>query len=120
MQKSYYNRPTGITNVNMNDGGMKVYPNPAADGVNVEVNASLSGNLHVEIINMVGQKMAGAEVMNHKASFNVRSLPAGVYLADLYRAKGDYAFIPENTPHSFRKTEGRLVIMSIHVPRGGK
>ena len=35
-------------------------------------------------------------------------------------AKGDYAFIPENTPHSFRKTEGRLVIMSIHVPRGGK
>jgi len=34
-------------------------------------------------------------------------------------AKGDYAFIPENTPHSFRKTEGRLVIMSIHVPRGG-
>jgi mannose-6-phosphate isomerase-like protein (cupin superfamily) len=35
-------------------------------------------------------------------------------------AKGDYAFIPENTPHSFRKTEGRLVIMSIHMPRGGK
>jgi mannose-6-phosphate isomerase-like protein (cupin superfamily) len=35
-------------------------------------------------------------------------------------AKGDYAFIPEGTPHSFRKTEGRLVIMSVHVPRGGK
>jgi len=35
-------------------------------------------------------------------------------------AKGDYAFIPENTAHSFRKTEGRLVIMSIHMPRGGK
>ena len=35
-------------------------------------------------------------------------------------AKGDYVFIPENTPHSFRKTEGRLVIMSIHVPRDGK
>jgi hypothetical protein len=35
-------------------------------------------------------------------------------------AKGDYAFIPENTAHSFRKTEGRLVIMSIHVPRGAK
>lgn len=35
-------------------------------------------------------------------------------------AKGDYIFIPENTPHAFRKTEGRLVIMSIHMPRGGK
>jgi mannose-6-phosphate isomerase-like protein (cupin superfamily) len=32
-------------------------------------------------------------------------------------AKGDYVFVPENTPHAFRKTEGRLVIMSIHVPR---
>ena len=35
-------------------------------------------------------------------------------------AKGDYIFLPENTPHSFRKTEGRLVIMSLHVPRAGK
>jgi mannose-6-phosphate isomerase-like protein (cupin superfamily) len=35
-------------------------------------------------------------------------------------AKGDYVFLPENTPHAFRKTEGRLVIMSLHVPRGGK
>jgi mannose-6-phosphate isomerase-like protein (cupin superfamily) len=35
-------------------------------------------------------------------------------------AKGDYVFIPENTPHAFRKTEGRLVIMSLHMPRGGK
>ena len=34
-------------------------------------------------------------------------------------SKGDYVFIPENTPHAFRKTEGRLVIMSIHMPRGG-
>lgn len=32
-------------------------------------------------------------------------------------SKGDYVFVPENTPHSFTKTEGRLVIMSIHVPR---
>jgi len=32
-------------------------------------------------------------------------------------AKGDYIFVPENTPHSFTKTEGRLVIMSVHVPR---
>jgi mannose-6-phosphate isomerase-like protein (cupin superfamily) len=31
--------------------------------------------------------------------------------------KGDYIFVPENTPHAFTKTEGSLVIMSIHVPR---
>jgi mannose-6-phosphate isomerase-like protein (cupin superfamily) len=34
-------------------------------------------------------------------------------------AKGDYVLIPENTAHSFTQVEGRLVIMSVHVPRGG-
>jgi mannose-6-phosphate isomerase-like protein (cupin superfamily) len=32
-------------------------------------------------------------------------------------SKGDYIFVPENTPHSFTRTQGSLVIMSIHVPR---
>jgi hypothetical protein len=27
--------------------------------------------------------------------------------------------IPENTAHSFTQVEGGLVIMSVHVPRGG-
>lgn len=31
--------------------------------------------------------------------------------------KGDFVFVPENTPHAFTKTQGALVIMSIHVPR---
>jgi mannose-6-phosphate isomerase-like protein (cupin superfamily) len=34
-------------------------------------------------------------------------------------AKGDYVMIPENTAHSFTQVEGRLVIMSVHVPRSG-
>jgi mannose-6-phosphate isomerase-like protein (cupin superfamily) len=33
-------------------------------------------------------------------------------------SKGDYIFVPENTPHSFTKTQGRLVIMSVHIPHG--
>jgi mannose-6-phosphate isomerase-like protein (cupin superfamily) len=33
-------------------------------------------------------------------------------------AKGDYIFVPENTPHAFTKAQGRLVIMSVHMPRG--
>ena len=34
-------------------------------------------------------------------------------------AKGDYVMIPEKTAHSFTQVEDRLVIMSIHIPRGG-
>jgi mannose-6-phosphate isomerase-like protein (cupin superfamily) len=33
-------------------------------------------------------------------------------------AKGDFILVPENTPHWFTKTEGTLVVMTVHVPRG--
>ena len=33
-------------------------------------------------------------------------------------SKGDYIFVPENTAHAFTNTQGRLVIMSVHLPRG--
>lgn len=32
-------------------------------------------------------------------------------------AKGDFAIVPENTPHWFSKINGTLVLMSLHVPR---
>src|SRR5262245_6433028 len=31
-------------------------------------------------------------------------------------AKGDFAMVPENTPHWFDQIEGTLVLMSIHLP----
>lgn len=34
-------------------------------------------------------------------------------------SKGDYIFVPENTAHAFTNTKGRLVIMSVHLPRSG-
>ena len=34
-------------------------------------------------------------------------------------AKGDYVFVPAGVAHSFTKTEGTLVIMSLHVPKDG-
>jgi mannose-6-phosphate isomerase-like protein (cupin superfamily) len=33
-------------------------------------------------------------------------------------AKGDFFVVPENTPHGFTETNGTLVVMSVHVPRG--
>jgi len=34
-------------------------------------------------------------------------------------SKGDFIFVPENTPHWFSAIEGTLTLMSIHVPRTG-
>jgi mannose-6-phosphate isomerase-like protein (cupin superfamily) len=34
-------------------------------------------------------------------------------------SKGDFAIVPENTPHWFSQIDGVLVLMSLHVPRTG-
>lgn len=34
-------------------------------------------------------------------------------------AKGDFIIVPENTPHQYADIKGELILMSIHVPRGG-
>lgn len=34
-------------------------------------------------------------------------------------AKGDFAIVPENTPHWFSQIDGVLILMSLHVPRTG-
>jgi mannose-6-phosphate isomerase-like protein (cupin superfamily) len=31
--------------------------------------------------------------------------------------KGDFAIIPEGTPHQFKPSNGPLVLMTLHVPR---
>jgi len=85
MQKSYYNLPTGITTVNTGGAGMRLYPNPANEVVNVEVNTSLTGNMQVQMINMMGQQLGSEKVINNKAAFMVGSLPSGAYLIECYR-----------------------------------
>jgi mannose-6-phosphate isomerase-like protein (cupin superfamily) len=34
-----------------------------------------------------------------------------------HMSKGDFAIVPENTPHWFNSIDGTLVLMSMHVPR---
>ena len=85
LQKSYYNAPTGVTQIQAGAVDMKVYPNPASSIINVEINSSVVGKLSVEVLNMLGQKVASQDVDYHKASIGVAELPAGAYLVDCYQ-----------------------------------
>ena len=84
-QKSYYNVPTGITNVNAGVTDVKIYPNPTNDFINVDINTTVAGDIEVQVLNMLGQKLNTTPATDHKARINVASLPAGVYLVDCYR-----------------------------------
>ena len=86
MQKSYYIVPAGVTNVNADVTGIKVYPNPTSDNINVDISTNILGdNIQVEVLNMLGQKMNSVMAVNHKATINVASMPSGVYLIDCTR-----------------------------------
>lgn len=86
VQKSYFNVPTGITNVNSGEfSSVKVYPNPTSSNLNVEVNSIAGGNVEVEISNLLGQKMNTTQTVDNKATVNVSNLPAGCYLVNCYQ-----------------------------------
>ncbi len=84
-QKTYYNVPTGITNINAPVAtDIKVYPNPANEELNVVFNDAVTGKLSVEVVNILGQKLMSSEVADHKAMLNVASVASGTYLVVCY------------------------------------
>ena len=83
-QKTYYNKPTGVAELNTDAAGMKVFPNPANDFINVEINSLVKGNINVEVSNMLGQKLNNVTAVDNKAQISVAGLPAGCYLVDCF------------------------------------
>ena len=85
MQKAYYDDPpTGIANLTAGGTNVKVFPNPATDNISVEVSTTVTGNIQVEVLNMLGQRLMTQALVDNKADFNVESLPAGNYLVGCY------------------------------------
>jgi hypothetical protein len=80
-QKAYFKAPTGVEDL-ATVSGIKVYPNPAENFVNVEVSAAVSGNVQVDVFNLLGQKINTVTAEDHKARIDVAGLPAGCYIID--------------------------------------
>jgi hypothetical protein len=86
MQKSYFKAPTKVREVSAYLGDVTVYPNPASNYVNVELkNGVMGGKYTVDVVNMLGQKVAADKMMDNKATFDVSDYAAGVYFVDCYK-----------------------------------
>ena len=74
----------------------------------------------VYVIQGTGVVISGGKLINEKQSapnnFTGDSISGGVTRPI---AKGDVFIVPENTPHAFNPVGGPLIMMSLHVPRGG-
>ena len=85
VQKTYYNAPTGVQEVNNDVAGISAYPNPTTGYINVEITSMVRGEVMVEVTNMLGQKTNVVQAIDNKATLDVASLPAGVYMVTCYR-----------------------------------
>lgn len=83
-QKTYYNKPAGVADVNIAVASIKLYPNPASNFVNVEVSNLLTGNIRFDVYNMLGQKLQQVTANNNKAQISIADLAAGAYIVDCY------------------------------------
>ncbi len=80
-QKTYFNTPVAITNVQpASAAGLSIYPNPAGDIVNIEVNMPQGNNAELTITNMLGQTVKQASLTGSSIQFDMAGMPAGCYL----------------------------------------
>lgn len=83
-QKTYYKAPTAVVDVNGLAIGMNIFPNPATDLLTVEVRGVAGADGVVEVYDMVGRKVAAAQVSNNKAVVSVQALASGSYIVGYY------------------------------------
>ncbi|PQJ10742.1 hypothetical protein CJD36_012285 [Flavipsychrobacter stenotrophus] len=84
-QKTYYNAPTAVQNVNNEVVGISVYPNPANDLINVVISSTIHDQVQIDIVNMLGQKVTSALANDNKATIDVAPLAVGSYMVVCYR-----------------------------------
>ena len=68
-----------------NSAGLKVYPNPTRDVLNLSYTANIGS---VEVYNLVGQTVLVKSIGQTEYSLNLASLPAGTYLVKLNTEDG--------------------------------
>ncbi len=97
---------TNMINTGMNElkenpiGSVSVYPNPVTDNATINFNMNTASNVQVEVINVVGQKVATLANRNYAAGehtvfFTTENLENGIYFVTVSSAEGKstYRFV---------------------------
>jgi hypothetical protein len=84
VQKSYYNPPAPPVH-KPESTEVSVFPNPANDNINVEVKTTVDGDIHVEVLDMLGRKIYETQTVSYKAKIDVAGMQPGAYMINCYR-----------------------------------
>ncbi len=83
--KSYYNAPTGVTQIGTATvAAINVFPNPASNNVAVDVTGLNDGRNTLELTDITGKVITTDVLNNGKTVLNVTDLSAGVYIVSCY------------------------------------
>ena len=81
---------TGVANKTFS--GMKMYPNPASESVNITFSSEESANAVLSVLNLMGQTVYNMDVDVNEGynmvTVPVNQLPAGVYMVNIKSNKG--------------------------------
>lgn len=58
---------------------VRISPNPVHDYLNIHLGDAISGGIHLQIVNLLGQVVWKSKIMGNQTSIQVTALPAGVY-----------------------------------------
>ncbi len=84
VQKTYYNVPTGVIDMSQEAASMKLYPNPASNVLNMQVNSVVRGEITFQVYDLMGRQLTTVKAINNSASVNVDQLAAGAYMVECY------------------------------------
>lgn len=77
---------------NTPSGHLKIYPNPVAENLNIQLNKPMSNPVRLRIEDITGGVMLNRELREQKSSINVFSYATGIYIIILID-KNEYARI---------------------------
>ena len=78
-QKTYYNAPLAVSNLQQGSKNIKLFPNPATSSVTVEIIVP-QGITEVALTDMLGQTIKTVSGTGRTMQLNVADMPAGCYL----------------------------------------
>jgi hypothetical protein len=84
MQKSYYNKPTGVANTIAADRLLKVYPNPASDYLTVETDNVSGKTLQLNVFDIAGRMLKNVQTTTAKTQISIADMPSGVYMLNVF------------------------------------
>jgi hypothetical protein len=87
--------PVNIDEKAAPDKRVSLYPNPASDAIQIEIDKEIPGNFTLTLHNHLGQQVLSKELGDHLAVVNLQGISHGIYFCRITNYK-DFEYVEKN------------------------